>query len=370
MNLTIQFCSFFSFVCLVFILRCTFVYAQPFPKLNIAPNSLTISGISSGAAFSVQYHVAHSSIVQGTAIFAGIPYYCAADDLETALTACTVDPSNISVDELILATSTAYSLDSIDDPTNLAQSRLWLWSGLNDTIIKQGVMDKVYSYYANYINPAKIVYWKNVSSEHAWISNTFGNACPYLGSPFINNCHVDAPGQLLHHLYPSDTLKFRPKNPSSFLTFSQHNYLPLDVLDPAEISMAKTGYMYVPQACRNGQQCKLHFCFHGCEQNYASVNFSFVNNTGLNEWAEGSGIIVVYPQTINSEYDPFNPEGCWDWWGYTGPDYATQEGPQIESVYNMMITLMSGQPVERKEGNKKSGASKMKEVLSFQKKKR
>ncbi len=25
----------------------------------------------------------------------------------------------------------------------------------------------------------------------------------------------------------------------------------------------------------------------------------------------------------------FNPNGCWDWWGYTNDDYANRKGPQI-----------------------------------------
>jgi len=31
-----------------------------------------------------------------------------------------------------------------------------------------------------------------------------------------------------------------------------------------------------------------------------------------------------------------NPEGCWDWWGYTGADYATKLGIQIATVLNMV----------------------------------
>jgi hypothetical protein len=27
-----------------------------------------------------------------------------------------------------------------------------------------------------------------------------------------------------------------------------------------------------------------------------------------------------------------NPQGCWDWWGYTGDQYATKNGPQLKAV--------------------------------------
>ncbi|MEX2495386.1 MAG: hypothetical protein WD448_04815 [Woeseia sp.] len=33
---------------------------------------------------------------------------------------------------------------------------------------------------------------------------------------------------------------------------------------------------------------------------------------------------------------------CWDWWGYTGPQYATKEGPQIAAVISMLHALIDG----------------------------
>jgi hypothetical protein len=40
---------------------------------------ITVGGLSSGAFFAVQYHVAHSATISGAAVFAGGPYYCAQD---------------------------------------------------------------------------------------------------------------------------------------------------------------------------------------------------------------------------------------------------------------------------------------------------
>ncbi len=36
---------------------------------------------------------------------------------------------------------------------------------------------------------------------------------------------------------------------------------------------------------------------------------------------------------------PLNPQGCWDWWGYTGSDYATQNGLQIRAVKQIAESL-------------------------------
>ena len=38
----------------------------------------------------------------------------------------------------------------------------------------------------------------------------------------------------------------------------------------------------------------------------------------------------------------YNPRGCWDWWGYTGTDYATRNGVQIATIVAMVARL--GQP--------------------------
>jgi len=49
---------------------------------------------------------------------------------------------------------------------------------------------------------------------------------------------------------------------------------------------------------------------------------------------------VLYPQAAAS-YSPFlfNPRGCWDWWGYSGAEYATREGAQIRAVKAMLERL-------------------------------
>ena len=50
--------------------------APPLPALDIDPEGITISGISSGADFVVNLHVAHSSVIRGVGVFAGQAYHC------------------------------------------------------------------------------------------------------------------------------------------------------------------------------------------------------------------------------------------------------------------------------------------------------
>jgi hypothetical protein len=49
--------------------------------------------------------------------------------------------------------------------------------------------------------------------------------------------------------------------------------------------------------------------------------------------------VVLYPQAAKSMFMPLNPQGCWDWWGYTGADYATRDGAQLVTVRRMLEAL-------------------------------
>ena len=80
----------------------------------------------------------------------------------------------------------------------------------------------------------------------------------------------------------------------------------------------------------------MHIAFHGCAQNRAAVGDAFVRDTGFARWADGNRLIVLFPQTASGAT---NPQGCWDWWGYTGRAYLTTEGPQIEAVHRMLMRL-------------------------------
>jgi hypothetical protein len=42
---------------------------------------------------------------------------------------------------------------------------------------------------------------------------------------------------------------------------------------------------------------------------------------------------------VASSLLPLNPNACWDWWGYTGVDYAQKSGPQIQAIYAMLQRL-------------------------------
>jgi len=194
-------------------------------------------------------------------------------------------------------------------------------------------------YYKNYVPSSENFLVGNIAAEHAWITDNYGNYCGYLGSPYINNCNFDAAKSLLSHLYNSSALKPKGSFKSSNLKqFKQEYYTPAGA-SPSSLSLGDIGFVYVPSSCQSGATCNLHVAFHGCEQDYVTIGQAFVVHSGLNEWAETNNIIVIYPQAAKSSLFPFNPEGCWDWWGYTTSSYYTQQGPQMETVKSMMDAI-------------------------------
>jgi poly(3-hydroxybutyrate) depolymerase len=72
------------------------------------------------------------------------------------------------------------------------------------------------------------------------------------------------------------------------------------------------------------------------------VGDAFIKESGFARWADTNRLIVLFPQVAAS---PINPQGCWDWWGYTGSQYLTRDAPQIAAVNRMLDSLQaSGGP--------------------------
>jgi poly(3-hydroxybutyrate) depolymerase len=158
-----------------------------------------------------------------------------------------------------------------------------------------------------------------------------GLACDTFGTPFIHACDYDAAGLLLAALYG----KLEPR------TEATGELRTVDQPGGPGAEMLETGYLYVPAACTAGESCGVHVALHGCAQSRAFVDDAFARGAGYNEWAESNRLLVLYPQADASQVAPTNPYGCWDWWGYTSGDYATQGGAQVR-VIKAMIDRLAG----------------------------
>jgi poly(3-hydroxybutyrate) depolymerase len=303
--------------------------ADALPALD-AEKEYTVSGVSSGAYMAVQMHVAHSSIVKGAGAIAGGPYYCARGSLWTAYNNCMAPGwfTPLPATQSLVAEAERLAQAGRIDPTSNLAAPVWLLSGTEDETVTRPVVDALKAFYDHF--KAKIVLVGDKPAGHGMVTITAATICSATRSPYIVDCDYDAAGQLLHHLLGAVVQSSRV--PQRLLKFDQRPF------GAYAISMADEGYVYVPKACES-QRCRVHVAFHGCRQTVEDIGEQFVREAGYNRWAEQNRLVILYPQAIKRYWGLYNPRGCWDWWGYTGPDYATKDGAQIRAVKAMLDRL-------------------------------
>ncbi len=328
----------------------TLACAAPLPPFAASRDGVTVSGLSSGAFMAVQFQIAHSRTVKGAGIIAGGPYDCAEGKVGRALANCmapTKDAPPPTVARQQQVIDDAARAGRIDPPEHLRQHRAWLFSGGQDRTVSPQVVDALHAFYASLLPAAAIRYERLAEAGHAMpsVDDRQANACATSEPPFINRCQeFDAAGQLLAHLIGPLQAKARTAD-GELLAFDQGEFVSGRAIDA---SLADEAYAYIPKSCRAGG-CRIHVAFHGCRQTTKDIGRRFVDSAGYNAWAESNRIIVLYPQVVarngpalGSWKIVMNPKGCWDWWGYTGGDYATREAPQIKAV-RWMIERLQGE---------------------------
>ena len=150
---------------ILFTLRQTMSAELSLSSYNIS--DITISGLSSGAYMAVQMHVAFSSLINGSAIFAGGPFYCAEGTILFAETLC-MDGSGggPQVEKLIDLTKSDETLLYIDHTKNLADDRVYLFSGSRDSVVDQSVMIALQKYYSRFVSEFNIITNFDILAEH------------------------------------------------------------------------------------------------------------------------------------------------------------------------------------------------------------
>src|SRR3989344_5726006 len=294
------------------------------PALKIDKTQTTVSGLSSGGFMAVQLHVAYSAtFAKGVGVVAGGPFYCAEGSVVNATGRCMASPTGIPTSTLVNTTNTWAGQGVIDPVANLQNSKVYLFSGTLVSVVKTGVMDALRTYYNSLVPAANVVYKKDIASEHAMVTDDYGNGCSTKGAPYISDCNFDLAGAMLQHLYGTLNARNNATLPSgNFIEFNQSEFI-------SNHGMATTGWAYVPQACQAGgtATCKLHVVLHGCKQNVNDVQQQYVRNTGYNRWADSNNIVMLYPQTSLAATN-----SCWDWWGYDSANYSKKSGPQMAAI--------------------------------------
>lgn len=293
---------------------------------------VTVSGISAGGYMAVQTHVALADLVGGVAALAAGPYHCAEGSVRTALSRC-LGAETLDATPFIDYARSSAAAGKIAGLEHLSAARVWLFHSRDDTVVSAPVADALAAFYAAWVEPQHIAYVTDLAVAHGWPTLATGSACTELGGDYLNACGYDAAGALLAHLYGE--LKPRTDSPGRpvSLDISAH-------LGPGT-HLLEQAYAYFPPGCgADSADCRLHIALHGCRQGSEFIDDRFVTGAGLNEWAATNGIVVVYPQVAKSLA---NPQGCWDWWGYTGEDYDLRTGKQIAALGRIVAAWARGE---------------------------
>ncbi|AWN40489.1 PHB depolymerase family esterase [Methylobacterium durans] len=343
---------------------------QALPGLQ--QNSVTVSGVSSGGFFAHQFHVAYSKLVDGAGIIAGGPYGCAEHILNpywwfadvpldrgsAATVACThylgsryfgLRPPSPRADDSASFVQQAHQQGLIDDPKNLTSSRVWLFHGRGDEIVPQSTMAALHDLYRLLGVPSSQL--SSDMNEHGRSASHGVPVAKFEGSsrfpvrlckehapPFVIECGYEAAEQLLKHLYPGQigNASKEPHGDGNLIGFDQSEFF-VGLSD--HISLHGVGYIYVPKSCER-EECRLHVAFHGCRQTADEIHDDFIRDAGYNRWAATNNIVMLYPQIAVSR---INPNGCWDWWGYTGEGYFGQNGRQMRAVRAIIARVLGAE---------------------------
>jgi Esterase PHB depolymerase len=310
---------------------------EKLPRLGAALDQTSVSGLSSGAFMAVQLQVAYSRSIVGAGVVAGGPYYCAANNMMfTGICMGQVPfmPPNPLL--MVQAAKLFEQQRKIDSLKNLAQRRVYVFSGRDDTVVRPPAVNATVAFFDQLgVKGERLKFVHDLPAGHALISPGQGNDCSANAAPYISHCTVadkpyDQAGDLLAHIYGP----LKPKSDRAqgqVVAFSQREFA------PQTSGLADVGYVYVPSECRaTAEPCKVHVAIHGCEQSAEVVGNRFYTETGYNEWADTNALVVLYPQVSKGLS---NPNGCWDWWGYSGSDYAKKSGAQMKAIRAMVLRL-------------------------------
>lgn len=348
MRMTRRFLMLAAWLLVALALRTEATSAPRLPAFQADLGQTTVSGLSSGAYMAGQFAVIHSSLVTGAALVAGGPYYCAGHPgrppfvpyLANAMSVC-MNPGDAGTNppDAVFLWRQAQDLARaglIDNVANLRRQSVYLFSGGADRTVTTAVVDQAYNFHA-LAGASRIRYRDNLYAGHGMVTaDSADNPCPVTAAPYFNNCGLTLAHELLAHLYPG----LGPPSArlsGTVLKFDQRPYAGYSA------GLDDTGYAYVPEVCRR-QTCRVHVAFHGCRQGAALVGDHFYGRAGYNEVADANHIIVLYPQVRTSRFYPYNPRGCWDFWGYSSadpfqPDFHTREGSQVKAVFAMVQRL-------------------------------
>jgi hypothetical protein len=257
----------------------------------------------------------------------------------------------------------------IDRRENLKNQKYLIYHGKKDSV----VLPEMQNIHKDFLTTAGVlpenIQILSSNGGHNFPTDKKSNGpCSAQSVPYLAHCKLDLAGEILRKALNKSEL-LRSAHPIAKLyKVSQF----VDGVKPN--SIAEYGYLAASQSClENPTSCHLHVALHGCEMSdsfdenfdklYAQsaqrrylqmrdketaamapwLRLPYIEQRkpkmGALKFAQGAGyldyvsdenrLMVLFPQTwIGIENYPGNPKGCWDWYGYTGADYLTNQGAE------------------------------------------
>jgi hypothetical protein len=294
-----------------------------------------------------QIEVAHSKDIKGAGIVAGGPYACAetqssrlvpfwptamAQNAQQAAFECMTTTLGKPDPKALAARAREFAeAGEIDPLAGLADDNVYLFSGNEDQTVTRPVVEAAAEFLKEAgVNPQNLTLVEK-EGGHAFITEEGGAACGITASPYVSDCDYDQAKAILGWIYgPLAPSSLAPEG--QFILFDQGKFA-----NPSD-GLAEEGVVYVPKDCAATPGCRVHIALHGCEQSRESVGDDFIKESGFARVADRNRLIILFPQTKTSGV---NPQGCWDWWGYTDLNYLGKDAPQIKAIWSMVERLAS-----------------------------
>lgn len=317
-----------------------------------------------------------------------------ANPVYQAVSVCMLNPNEAKIDYDYLQKNAENNL--IDPLQNIAHQKVLLFHGKKDSVLDSKMQNQLTNFYQKYNVPKenlKII--KGKGGHNFPTNNKTGIDCQKEEVPYLGKCNYDLAKEILVHLENITIDKNEVNRDNLYMIDQTDNKLNINekLADFKQDirSVAPYGYMYASSFCLdNPNQCKIHVALHGCkmsdsyneefQQNYQSQvqstndlhvkskkdsslnkllgkviiedkknNFGllkFALDSGYIKYAEKNNLIIIFPQTWITEANfPYNPKGCWDWFGWTTDKYATNGGHETKWLDNW-IKNVSQNPKE------------------------
>jgi hypothetical protein len=298
------------------------------PQLDIT--GVYVAGVSSGGFMATQLQVAYSATFDGAGVVAAGPYDCGQGNVIEFAT-CDIGASLPALEQQAVTWSDEGRIDPVSD---LAGRPVYVYHGTLDPVVNALVSDSGVDFYQHF--GAKVEYHHTDPAGHGWPTPDGVLPCSLTRPPFLINCGDDPENEMLTQWLG----RVNPPNTGTpegtLASFDQDPYAPGGSA-PA-LSMGKDGLLYTPPTCASGAPCKLVVALHGCLGGKSLLGDEFPELANLDTYADTNHLVILYPQAIASVI-PVNPEGCWDWWGYDGPNFAVKSAPQMVTIMNMVHAL-------------------------------